>query len=396
MLNNHRQSTVNWLLFIGIVLIGANLRAPITSIGVVLPEIKKVFNLSNGTASFITIIPLIAFAIVSLFAATVSQRFGLKRTLFYALIFILIGIALRSITSLPLLFIGTFLIGIGIALGNVLTPAVIKSSFPLKIGIMTGYYTVVMNIFGALSTYATAPVASKFNYNIGLGLIGIVTIITIVIWSTQLKGEKNQTVNTVNDYKLNVWKSRLAWQITLLMGAQSLMFYVLINWIPEYLLTYGIPVNKSGLFLSIMQLFIIPLTFLTPIIAEKMQSQFWFATFTGALFVIGVILMIAFPQVALLALIIIGTASGMSFGLVNTFFSLRTESIQTAAKLSGMAQSVGYLFAAVGPFLFGLLHDITGHWILSLCVLLITALLITFIGARSGRNTTIEKQLNHR
>lgn len=178
------------------------------------------------------------------------------------------------------------------------------------------------------------------------------------------------------------------------MGGQSLIFYSLINWLPEYLNSQGFALDKAGLYLSILQIAIIPLTFITPIVATKMQSQYALTLGTGALFVIGVVIMMFEPTWALLSAILIGVASGLAFGLVNTFFSLRAEQGTTAAKLSGMSQSVGYLFAAIGPLFFGILHDISGSWILSLSILLITALAIMIIGAGAGKNKTIEQTLN--
>lgn len=385
----NRNNSIAWLLFLGIILVGANLRAPLTSVGVALPSIKEALSLSNVSVSFITIIPLLAFSVISLFASKTSQRFGLEKTIFFALIFILIGVVIRSLPNVPLLYAGTILIGIGIAFGNVLTPAVIKSNFPLKIGLMTGYYTVVMNVVGSFSSYITAPMLNTFNYNIALGSIAIVTFITIIVWSFQLK--HNETFHShVQDNHVNVWKSSIAWRITLLMGGQSLIFYSLINWLPAYLTDHGVSINVAGIYLSILQLAIIPLTFITPIWATKMNSQVVLALITGSLFVIGIILMIAFPQIAIVSIIMLGIASGLSFGLVNTYFSLKTENTVTAAKLSGMSQSVGYLFAAVGPLLFGVLHDVTGTWWPSLAVLLIVALLILIFSSSAGRNITIE------
>ena len=142
-------------------------------------------------------------------------------------------------TNVSLLYIGTILIGVGIAFGNVLAPGIIKSKFPMRIGIMTAYYTVVMNIFGALSSYGAAPLLKSFNYNIALGLIGVVTLIALIVWTFQLRNHEQQvTVDTTD--AVNVWKSLLAWQITLLMGGQSLIFYSLINWLPEFLLSYDL------------------------------------------------------------------------------------------------------------------------------------------------------------
>ncbi|MCD8882926.1 CynX/NimT family MFS transporter [Mammaliicoccus sciuri] len=389
---NKKQSLI---LFIGILLIGASLRAPITSVGIALPSIKDTLNLSNTSVSLITIIPLLSFAVISLFAAKISHKFGLERTVFGALILICVGIALRAITGVSWLYVGTILIGVGIAFGNVLTPGIIKMNFPLRIGIMTGYYTVVMNIFGSVSSYVTAPLVKHFNYNIAISLIGIVTFIGIITWSFQLN--KHDTVNSSQTTtNINVWKSPLSWQITLLMGGQSMIFYSLINWLPEFLLSHGTPINEAGIYLSILQLAIIPLTFVTPIFAEKMKNQVLITFVTGLLFVLGILMLMLQPNWAFLGIILIGVASGLAFGLVNTFFGLRTENGLTAAKLSGMSQSVGYLFAAIGPLLFGILHDATNSWNMSFGILLVTSIIIMIIGSRAGRNITIEQTLGAR
>ncbi|MEB5650841.1 MFS transporter [Mammaliicoccus sciuri] len=389
---NKKQSLI---LFIGILLIGASLRAPITSVGIALPSIKDTLNLSNTSVSLITIIPLLSFAVISLFAAKISHKFGLERTVFGALILICVGIALRGITGVSWLYVGTILIGVGIAFGNVLTPGIIKMNFPLRIGIMTGYYTVVMNIFGSVSSYVTAPLVKHFNYNIAISLIAIVTFIGIIIWSFQLN--KHETVNSSQTTtNINVWKSPLSWQITLLMGGQSMIFYSLINWLPEFLLSHGTPINEAGIYLSILQLAIIPLTFVTPIFAEKLKNQVLITFVTGLLFVLGILTLMLQPNWAFLGIILIGIASGLAFGLVNTFFGLRTENGLTAAKLSGMSQSVGYLFAAIGPLLFGILHDATNSWNTSFGILLVTSIIIMIIGSRAGRNITIEQTLGAR
>jgi len=380
----------NWLLFIGILLIGANLRAPITSIGVALPDIKTDLAMSNSAVSVITVVPLLAFSVISLFAARTSNKMGLEKTIFLALCLIFIGVLVRSITDISWLYIGTVLIGIGIGFGNVLAPAMIKAKFPLHIGIMTGYYTVVMNVFGGLSSYGTAPLVKAFNYNIAISVIGIITLITIIIWSFQLKGTQ-ETATALPRKSVNVWKSPLAWQITILMGGQSLIFYSLINWLPAYLSHSGMTINEAGAYLSIMQIAIIPFTFITPIFATKMKSQFFLTFITGICFIVGVTIMLVAPNLAIISTILIGVAGGLAFGLVNTFFSLRTEHIQTSAKLSGMAQAVGYLVAAVGPLLFGILHDMTGKWTASLSILLITAIVITLFGSQAGRKRTIEQ-----
>ncbi|MFJ8262971.1 CynX/NimT family MFS transporter [Rummeliibacillus sp. NPDC094406] len=383
----------NWLLFITILLIAANLRAPITSVGVALPSIKSTLHLSTNEVSLITILPLLAFSVISFYVAKVSTRFGIEKTLFTSLLILLTGILLRAISDVSWLYIGTLFIGIGIAFGNVLAPSMIKTYFPSRIGIVTGYYTVVMNVFGGLSSYTTALLTTHYSYMVALSLIGVITILTIIIFSFQLRN--NLIVSSsVKEKAINVWKSPLAWQITLLMGGQSLIFYTLINWLPEMLLEKGISTNKSGFYLLLLQLAILPFTFIVPIIAAKRASQVSIMIMTGILFVLGTLGLICLPaKYIVISIIILGIASGFAFGLVNTLFSLRTESAQTATKLAGMAQSLGYLLAAVGPLLFGVVHDVTHNWSASLFILLIMAFVILFFASGAGRNQTVEETL---
>ena len=177
-----------------------------------------------------------------------------------------------------------------------------------------------MNVFGGLSSYGTAPLVKAFNYNIAISVIGIITLITIIIWSFQLKGTQ-ETATALPRKSVNMRKSPLAWQITILMGGQSLIFYSLINWLPAYLSHSGMTINEAGAYLSIMQIAIIPFTFITPIFATKMKSQFFLTFITGICFIVGVTIMLIAPNLAIISTILIGVAGGLAFGLVNTFFS---------------------------------------------------------------------------
>lgn len=68
------------------------------------------------------------------------------------------------------------------------------------------------------------------------------------------------------------------------------------------------------------------------------------------------------------------------------FFGLRTENAHQAAELSGMAQSIGYLLAAVGPALIRYLHDATNSWKLPLFILLGASVLLFLVGIGAARN----------
>ncbi|WP_228444519.1 MFS transporter [Macrococcoides canis] len=379
------------IMLFAVLLLAANLRAPLTSVGVLLPKIDAALHLTTFQISIFAILPLLSFSFASYFAVNVSKKLGLNTTILFALSLIIIGVIIRSITNIPSLFIGMLLIGIGIAFGNVLAPVFIKVSFPLHLGIVTALYTVIMNIFGAISSAVAAPLAQSFSYQFSLRAILFITILAFISWIYVLKSSKEADIPDVPDTSLNIWKSKLAWHITLFMGGQSVIFYSLINWLPLLLKQEGVDPAITGGYLTILQIAIIIFTFIVPMIAAKHADQVKLGWINGLLYIIAMLGIIFINHnYILIFMIMLGIAAGMSFGLVNTFFSIKVKHSETAKKLSGMAQSVGYLLAAISVMLFGVLHDITGNWNLSLYLLLADALMLLIVGVLAGRNQTID------
>lgn len=382
-----------WLLFIGIILVGANLRAPLTSVGSLISFIRDDLAMNNTLAGMITTIPLLAFAILSPFAPKIANKLGMERTIFYSLIILLVGMVIRSLFGMSFLFVGTILIGLAIAIGNVLIPGYIKMNFPFRIGIVTGFYAVVMNTFGALGSGLSVPVSTIKNlgWQGSLASWTILTLIAIIFWLPQLKKakEKQIQVDTATK-KTNIWRSPLAWYITLFMGLQSLIFYTLITWLPEILQLHGYSASSAGWMLFLMQFALIPITFIIPVVAEKMANQKVLGGVTGAFFIIGIAGILSGNQFLIpVAIIMIGMASGSAFSLNMMFFSLRTRDGYQAAEMSGMAQSFGYLLAAVGPALFGTLHDATGGWTAPLSMLIGLSGVILVFAVLAGKNRLI-------
>lgn len=398
----HKQAKVleeksNWqtiMLVIGIILIGSNLRAPLTAVGSLVPFIRDDLQISNALAGTITTLPLLAFALLSPFAPKLAKRFGVEKTIFFSLIFLTIGIIIRSLVGVGFLFSGTILIGLAIAIGNVLLPGFIKLNFPLGIGLMTGIYAVFMNLFGALASGISVPLTNWKNigWQGALGFWSILAVLAILLWIPQLfnkKLPKDDTVQIIDQPK-SIWKSGLAWKITIFMGSQSLLFYTLMTWLPEILHLKGYSSSAAGWMLSLLQFALIPITFIIPVIAGKVKNQQFLSTLTAILFLIGILgLMNGGNIIITLSVILIGIAGGSAFGLAMMFFTLRTKDSKQAAELSGMAQSFGYLFASIGPVLFGGLHDLTQSWTIPLIMLMGVAVVIFIVGLGAGKSEYI-------
>lgn len=388
------KTSATWLFIVGIILIATNLRAPLTSVGSLISAIRDDLSLSSTLAGTITTLPLLAFALLSPFAPKIAKKIGMEWTIFVSLIVLVLGIILRSSFGTISLFGGTLIIGIAIAMGNVLLPGFIKTNFPLKIGMMTGIYAVFMNIFGALGSGISVPIASLYGWGWqgSLAVWAALALISLLVWIPQLRKRKNTTKTTGEQAngKASLLKSPLAWHITLFMGLQSLMFYTLITWLPAILEFQGFSSTAAGWMLFLMQFSLIPVTFIIPVIAEKMDSQKTLSVITAMLFMIGIgILLTGMNSLLFISAILIGVACGSAFSLSMMFFTLRTSDGQQAAEMSGMAQSLGYLFAAVGPVLFGALHDLNGGWTIPLILLLVLSGVILVSGYQAGQKRVI-------
>ncbi|MBP6862519.1 MAG: MFS transporter [Neisseriaceae bacterium] len=399
------KSTLGLLL--GILLVALCLRAPITGVGPLLQEIQQSLGLSNAMAGAVTTVPLLAFGVFSVFAPMLARRFGVERVIFAATVLLVGGIFLRSMGGMTLLFVGTTILSLGIALGNVLLPGIVKHHFALKIGLVTAIYSLGMNIVGAISSGISVPLSQ----NLGWGWQGalmswlVIALLALVGWLPQLKRVQKPVATSLNAEgqpgseakaeakakpRVNLWRSRLAWQVTLLMGLQSLVFYTLLSWLPHILAEQGIDPVHAGLMLTTIQLALLPVAFIVPIVAGKMKEQKYLVLGSAVCMVLSVLgLLSGLSSLNILWMVFMGIGLGGCFSLSMMFFSLRTHNIDEASGLSGMAQSVGYLLAAFGPVVFGWVHDVTGGWAASLWLVLVVIAIMALAGWRAGHDVKV-------
>lgn len=381
------------LIILGIIFISFNLRAPITAVGSVVDMIKSQYNLSSGMAGFITTLPLIAFAVVSPFVSKISQKFGYGKTMGLGLLFILAGEIVRSYTNSVGLFIGTALLGIGIAIGNVLIPSIIKLKFSQRVGMMTSIYTSCMCIFAAVGAGISVPLAKGLDlgWKNSLASWFILTVVTLVIWIPQLKADKanNKNISVSQEKYTSIWKSSTAWWVTLFMGTQSLLFYSLVAWLPTIITSKGLTSGFAGTMALTFQLIAIPATLIIPILCDKFKSQRGLAVVTCIIYISGMLLFLTGKSsVAIVfAVLLMSLGMGGSISLSIAFISLRSPNALRASQLSGMSQSAGYLLAAVGPILMGTIFDITESWSIPIIIFAVLIIFLAFCGIHAGKNT---------
>ena len=383
------------LVILGILFISFNLRAPITAVGSIVDLIQEQYGLSTAAAGFITTLPLLAFAVVSPFVAKLSSKIGHAMTMMVGLILILAGEFIRSYTGSVGLFAGTAVIGVGIAIGNVIIPGIIKLYFPDKVGKITSIYTSGMCIYAAVGAGISVPLAKGWDlgWQHTLASWFILTCITILIWLPQVKKSKAVSSAPKAAGKTSIWKSGLAWWVTLFMGIQSLLFYSLVAWLKTIVTSKGLSDAFAGNMALMFQLMAIPATLLIPSLCDKFKDQRVLTLCVCCIYAVGMALFLigqsSFMMVA--AVIVMAIGMGGSISLSIAFISLRSPNSARASELSGMSQSAGYLLAAAGPVVTGFIYDQLQSWTVPLILFIVLIGLLALCGLYAGKNQTVSE-----
>jgi CP family cyanate transporter-like MFS transporter len=380
------------LLLVGLLLIAANLRAPVTSIAPLLGVIMEVFGLTPGEAGLLTTLPLLAFGVMAPLAAALSRWIGLERTLFLALVFVTSGILLRSVGPMWCLFAGIVVLGIGIAIANVLLPSLIKRDFAASVAMITGLTAVTMSTAAAIASAAMVPLVEVVGWQVTLASMLVLPASAMLVWTAQLRGAEAAEAEVKaaqSPGSSSLWRSPLAWQVTLFMGINSFLYYTIVAWLPSILTEAGYAPATAGALHGLMQLAAVLPGLVFGQLVRGLRDQRLAGFSVGVIMATSFIGLLFAPSWGTLWVPLFGMASNAAFLLALTFLALRTGTARQTAALSGMAQCVGYLLAATGPIIAGVLHRVSGGWAAFLAIGTILCIAVSILGLLAGRSRVI-------
>ena len=366
---------------LGIVLIGAVLRAPFTALPTILGDIAQGLGVEVSSLGVLTSLPLLMFALFSSFATRLAQKIGLEHLFTYSLLVLTIGSVIR-IFNLPLLYLGTLLIGASIAIFNVLLPSAIQANYPQKISLLTTVYVTSMGIATALASYLSVPITQATSWKGLILCLSFVCLLTLAVWFPNHRHNHFLEGHEKKQEKENILKNKNVWAIIVFGGLQSLLFYTSMTWLPTMAIGVGLSHTDAGLLASIFSLISIPFSMTIPSLTTRLSDrnrQIMLALISIA-GMIG-ISMLLYPSnnflYWLVTHLLIGTACSALFPYLMVCFSIKTSSPEKTAQLSGLAQTGGYIFAAFGPTLFGYSFDMFQSWVPAVMALLIIDVIMT-------------------
>ncbi|CCH31660.1 MFS transporter [Actinosynnema sp. NPDC047251] len=369
---------------VGVVLIAANLRVAVTSLGAVLDQARADLGMSSVVASTVATLPVLCFGVVAVATPRVVRRLGAAAGLGLGVGVLLVGLVVRVAGGEGALLVGTVLACAGIATANVLVPVVVKEEFPHRVGEVTGAYSAVMSVGAAVGAAATVPVgAIAGGWRGGLAAWSVPAAVALLLWlpQTRRSGRAGGTATSVRA----VLRSPVAWAVTLLFATQSLLAFVVMAWLPAIYHDAGFSPGQAGVLLSVSVLAGVPVYFAVPVLASRLRAQGCLGAVLTAFEVLGLTGLLTAPATApWLWAVLIGVGGGV-FPLTLALFGLRTRTPADTAALSALAQGGGYLLAAGGPLLVGVLRDVTGSWSVPILVLIGVCALQVVLSFAAGR-----------
>ena len=366
---------------LGIVLIGTVLRSPFTALPTILGDIAQGLGVEVSSLGILTSLPLLMFALFSAFASRLAQKIGLEHLFTYCLLLLTIGSVIR-IFNLPLLYLGTLIVGASIAIFNVLLPSMIQANQPQKISLLTTLYVTSMGIFTAIASYLSVPITQASSWKGLILVLSFLCLVTLLVWLPNHRHNHYLEGQQEKKSKENTLKSKSVWAIIVFGGLQSLLFYTSMTWLPTMAISAGLSNSDAALLASIFSLISIPFSMTIPSLTTHLSDghrQIMLAIISIA-GMIG-ISMLLYPSNNFLywlaAHLLIGTACSALFPYLMVCFSLKTSSPEKTAQLSGLAQTGGYILAAFGPTLFGYSFDLFQSWIPAVLALLAIDIIMT-------------------
>jgi MFS transporter, CP family, cyanate transporter len=345
----------------GVVALAFNMRTAIGEIPPVLPDL----GLSSAAQSLLATVPVVCFGLAALGAPALRARLGEERGLLAVLALLLAGVLVRAVWPSGGLFPGTVLAGCAIAVMNVLVPSMVRRRFAGHVGLMMGVYTTALVSGGSLAAGTTVPLrdAAGGSLHVALGIWAVPIAIALLVWLPQRHHRALPPSPGGREAIRALARSPVAWYVTVFMGLQSLLYFAPLSWLPAIHRDQGIDPATAGFLLSTLNLVSIPTTFIAPVLAHRMRDQRKAVAGCVALTTTGLLgILLAPSSTALVWVVVLGLGQGAALSLALLMIVLRAGDDHTAARLSSMAQGFGYLLAATGPLVMGLLHAATGDW----------------------------------
>ncbi|MEU3558213.1 CynX/NimT family MFS transporter [Streptomyces fragilis] len=409
------------LLVAAVVLAALNLRPAVTSLGALLEEVRDGFGMSGSVAGLLTSVPSLCFAVFGVAAPRLARRFGAAAVVCAGMAAVATGLLVRPWAGSTAGLLGaTALALMGIAVGNILMPVIVKERFPDRVGPMTGLYSMALALGTSSAAAFTVPLTGALggDWRLGLAAWSLLAVAAVLAWLPLVRdrapGAGRLRVRgraggagvpaargragasgpaAARPPMRSITRSRTAWALAVFFGLQGTCAYVTMGWLAQIFRDAGVSAGTAGVLLAVSMVMGVPLSFVIPRLAARLPHQGPMVVALGISGLAGYAGLIIAPAAgAWLWALLLGIAN-CAFPLALTMVGMRARTGEGVGRLSAFAQSTGYLISIPGPVLVGVLYQHSGGWGLPLSLMAALMIPQMLFGVLAGRNSTIEDEL---
>lgn len=386
------------LLVIAVLTVGVNLRPGATSIGPLMEEIVSAYGQGAFASGLLTALPPLIFGALGLLAVPLSRRMGLTGTIVASFVVVTLGLLLRPSTEVFVLFVVLSVLGLlGPALGNVLVPAWIKLHGGARtVGLMT-LYSATLALGGSAASALAVPMAGSAaeGWADSLRVWGIVAAVPVVVWAVALTrtGHDFPPSPPRGEIAGSLLRSPTAIALMLMFAMQSLNAYTQFGMLPQVLTSSGISPTRAGFLIAVISGWGFVGGLVMPTVIARFRHLPWLVAGFGVLTTIGYLGLWLAPAASPMLWACVLGIGGFAFPTAIALLPARTRSARVTARLGGLAQPLGYVFAALGPIAAGTMLDLTGSFPAVLVFLAITGIVLAIAGYRAALPRYVDDEI---
>lgn len=337
-----------------IFLLAFNLRPAVTSLGATLSDVPVAH---GATAAVLVALPLWAIGIGGWMTTWFTARWGVHRTVTFALAALVVALLSRVLGDAVLLLAGTALACLAIAVVGTLIPVLADGS-PKRFSLC---YTLALGLGSTVGALVTPLIVTTWSWQVGLAAWAAVAIVTARIWLRTATPDTAARAPATRPWTLA--RSATARSLTLYFGLISTVTFLVMGWLPAILRDAGLSPELAGSCLALAMAMGLPMMWLVPQWLHHWHNHTALVVCLTAPTMAGVTGLLVAPTLAPWAYAIgIGVGLGSLAAALAAIPMRAGSDVGLTTALSALVQGAGYLVAGVGALTCGLLHSATGTW----------------------------------
>lgn len=373
------------------------MRTAVASLSPLLQIIGVEIPISSLQIALLGMLAPLSFALSGRLGPLLAGRFGVLEACLLLIGMIAGGHLMRALApDFSLLAIGTALALLGMGVGNVLMPVLVKRFFPDRIALVSTLYITVVSVSATVPPFIAVPVAEVGGWRVSLGLWLALTLFALIPLIPLLRKERVVTAvqPEAAPTAVEIWRSPTALALALNFAVSSIAGYVCFAWLPVILIQHAsVGSSEAGALLGLFSLMGLPAALAMPRLADRFKRHDLLVYASLFFFLTGYLGLALAPGISPALWVALIGLGPILFPLGLTLFALRTRSQASLLAISGFAQGFGYLAAAIVTVLVGVAYELTKDWRVPLIALAVGAVPILWSAIVLGKNRIIDEEL---